>query len=349
VPGVPVIAILDDPSFDRHRSPGGRHPECPERLDAARAGVAAALDGHPVLSVGARAASLSELAAVHDPTHLARLARTVGEGAGQVDADTFFGPGTWEAATRAAGGAVALMDGLLSGQAQRGMALVRPPGHHATPDAAMGFCLLNNIAVAAAAARARGVERVAIVDWDVHHGNGTQAAFEADPSVAFFSLHQWPLYPGTGAATELGRGPGHGLTRNVPLPPGTGPEGYGAALRELVLPTLRAFQPGLLLISAGFDADRRDPLAEMALDPATFGGMTRALLDALDPEVPVALFLEGGYDLTAVEEDARAVVDALAGAVTALPDAAPRPAERRAIADVAKAWAAAPTPRGGKG
>jgi len=174
---------------------------------------------------------------------------------------------------------------------------VRPPGHHARPSGAMGFCLLNNVAVAAAHARARGVERVAIVDFDVHHGNGTQEMFYADPSVLFVSLHQFPLYPGSGSVEENGVGDGRGYTLNVPLSAGAGNAAYGAAFERIVAPVLESYRPGLLLFSAGFDAHARDPLAQMELTEDGFRSIVRRTLAALEPGVPVGMALEGGYDL----------------------------------------------------
>ncbi len=293
--------------FDRHL-PLGYHPERPERLVAARAGLARAEVA--TVSVEAREASDDQLAAVHEPAYLERLARLAGERA-FLDPDTFVGPDSVAAARRAAGGACALVDGILAGEIDRGFALVRPPGHHARPGAAMGFCLLNNVAVAAAHARARGVRRVAIVDWDVHHGNGTEEMFASDPSVLYASLHQWPFYPGTGAASEIGRGEGRGYTVNVPLTSGAGPGDYGAAFDRIVLPVLEAFAPDLLLVSAGFDAHSDDPLATMCLTADAYGGFTRALTSVCSRTVVV---LEGGYDLRAIEASVEVVARALSGA-----------------------------------
>jgi acetoin utilization deacetylase AcuC-like enzyme len=203
----------------------------------------------------------------------------------------------------AAGGTVALVDALIDGPHKQGVALVRPPGHHARPDHAMGFCLLNNVAIAAAHARARGLARVAIVDWDVHHGNGTQDAFAADPSVLYVSTHQFPFYPGTGAVLEVGSGEGKGFTVNVPLTAGGGDAVYRAAFERVILPVLAEYKPELILVSAGFDASARDPLAEMTLSADAFGWMGRALRKAADRDAQgrIALVLEGGYDLVALE------------------------------------------------
>ncbi|MCA9609748.1 MAG: histone deacetylase, partial [Myxococcales bacterium] len=245
--------MVDDPRFATHRS-RGPHPERPERLDAARSGAAHALDGATVIALEAPEADRDALAAIHTIDYLDELERILAEGWGQLDEDTFCSPGSRDAALCAAGGAAALARALMAGEAKRGLALLRPPGHHAEADRAMGFCLLNNVALAAEAARAAGAARVAIVDWDVHHGNGTQHVFEDRDDVLFISLHQWPLYPGTGRATEIGRGAGAGRTLNLALPAGADDAVYGEAFRRVVLPALRAHAPDLVLVSAGFDA-----------------------------------------------------------------------------------------------
>jgi acetoin utilization deacetylase AcuC-like enzyme len=226
----------------------------------------------------------------------------------------------------AAGGTVALVDALLDGPCKRGVALVRPPGHHARPDHAMGFCLLNNVAIAAAHARARGLKRVAIVDWDVHHGNGTQDAFVSDPSVLYVSTHQFPFYPGTGAVLETGEGEGKGYTVNVPLTAGGGDAVYRAAFERVILPVLEEYEPELVLVSAGFDASARDPLAEMTLSADAFGWMARALRGVADRSAHgrIAMVLEGGYDLVALESGllaaTRGLVEGTAIEIARAPD-----------------------------
>lgn len=308
-----ALAVIDDPLFAEHRSEDP-HPERPERLTAARAAVAKAELDSARLDLGARDASEEELGRVHGGRYLERLARAAGS-SGHFDADTYYGPQSVAAARRAAGAAVALTEALRTGQASSGVALLRPPGHHARPDSAMGFCLLNNVAVAAADARARGAERVAIVDWDVHHGNGTQEIFYADPSVLYVSLHQFPFYPGTGAAEEIGTGEGTGYTVNVPLSPGADDAVYLAAVDRLIAPILAEYDPDLLLISAGFDAHRRDPLASMALSDWGYAAMLERLGAALPRGAAgrVALLLEGGYDLVGLSESLRATLEVLGG------------------------------------
>lgn len=315
------IAVVDDERFDGHRAME-MHPERPERLVAARAGLKRAVGADEIVRVAARPVTDDEVLRVHTESHLHGLRDALSSGWGHIDADTFFCPESEEAAWLAAGGAVELCRAVIEGPVRRGLALLRPPGHHAVPSRAMGFCLLNNIAIAAADALARGLKRVAIVDWDVHHGNGTQDIFYDDARVLFVSLHQSPLYPGTGRVEERGAGAGKGSTLNVPMRPGSGPEAYGAAFREVVLPALRAFDAELVLVSSGFDAHRRDPLAQLELDAECFGAMTTALVEHVDEagHGRLALFLEGGYDLDAIEESVCAVAKALEGERVELAD-----------------------------
>jgi acetoin utilization deacetylase AcuC-like enzyme len=283
--------------------------------------------------VEVREATRTELERAHEPAYLDALDRALAGGSGFLDADTFTCPGSRDAVLRAAGGAVELVRTLTTGRADVGFALQRPPGHHACPDRAMGFCMVNHVAVAAAEALASGLERVAIVDWDVHHGNGTQALFEADPRVLFVSLHQWPLYPGTGRPDEIGIGAAAGTVANIAMPSGTGSEAYGLAFRAIVLPLLRSFAPGIVLVSAGFDAHARDPLAGLELDTECYGAMASALLATADElgHGRVAFFLEGGYDLDALEASVAAVGRAICGERTDLPEGAARAREIAAI------------------
>ena len=307
-----VLAVVDDPFFDEHRPPGAQpdHPERPARLFAARRAVANVATTHPLLPIPARPATDEELARIHTPAYIDTLGRTAGAW-GTLDEDTYLAPASAEAARRAAGGAVELVDALLDGRAQRGVALLRPPGHHARPGGAMGFCLYNNVAVAAAHARARGVERVMIIDFDVHHGNGPQESFYADPSVLFVSLHQFPFYPGTGDVLETGAGDGRGSTVNVPLSRGAGDAVYTSAFSRIVAPLGSEFAPPLVLLSAGFDAHAADPLAEMRVSEAGYGEMLRLLVAALPPGTPIGMVLEGGYDLAALEASLGAALGAL--------------------------------------
>ncbi|MFW5875600.1 MAG: histone deacetylase [Myxococcota bacterium] len=328
----PKIAIVDDARFDQHHSVR-YHPERPERLEAARAGLARSLPPERRLAIAARPVRPEEVGRVHPNRYLDALERALARGAGQLDPDTYFGPGTREAAWMAAGGAADMAMALMEDRAKRGVALLRPPGHHARPATAMGFCLLNNVAIAATAALERGAERVAIVDWDVHHGNGTQERFYGDPRVLFISLHQWPFFPGTGTANEVGSGEGRGRNVNVALPSGSGPEIFGEAFRRLVRPLLDAFDAQLTLVSAGFDAHARDPLAGMELDAGSYAAMGSALVEQAEQagHGRVGLVLEGGYDLRALEESTAAATRALLGERTPLPEGRPKEAERRAL------------------
>ena len=298
-----LVGVVDDDSFDLHKS-AGDHPERPERLKAARAGLGAArAAGLRTTPIAAREAVPEELGRVHGAGYLDQLQALVGKRA-QLDADTYLAPDSVVAVRRAAGGSVDLVEGMLEGRFHRGVALLRPPGHHARPNQAMGFCLINNVAVAAAYALTRGISRVAVIDWDVHHGNGTQEMFFGDPRVFYASLHQWPFYPGTGNAPEIGEGEGRGYTLNIPLSKGAHAGDYAAAFDRVLLPVLEAYRPELLLVSAGFDAHRNDPLAAMRLDAAAYGWMTARLLRIAEQSANgrMGLFLEGGYDLGALEE-----------------------------------------------
>ncbi|MEO8903692.1 MAG: histone deacetylase [Polyangiaceae bacterium] len=304
-----TLALVDDPVFCEHLAPAG-HPERPERLHAARAAIAHAELDLRRLDLATRRATDDELVRVHAQQYLHTLGQAAGR-SGYFDEDTFYSAESVDAARAGAGAALVLTDALLDERADFGLALVRPPGHHARPNGAMGFCLLNNVAVAAAHARARGVERVAIVDFDVHHGNGTQEMFYADPSVLYVSLHQSPLYPGSGATDERGSGDGRGYTVNVPLSAGATDATYGAAIERIVAPVLETYRPGLLLFSAGFDAHQRDPLAQMDMTAAGFQALVRRTLAALAPGVRVGLILEGGYDLIGLGQSLGATLEGL--------------------------------------
>jgi acetoin utilization deacetylase AcuC-like enzyme len=288
---------------------GPGHAERPERLTAVttalREAFADALDWQE-----APRASREQLLRAHAPSLLQAVLGTAPTQWIMLDPDTVLSPDSAEAALRAAGAAVAAIDAVLAGEVSRAFCAVRPPGHHATADTAMGFCLFNSVAVAALhALHAHGLERVAIVDFDVHHGNGTQAIFERDPRVLYLSSHQMPLYPGTGFADE--RGVGNII--NAPLPPGAGSEPFRAAWATQLLPALEAFRPQLLLMSAGFDAHRRDPLAQLQLEADDYSWLTQQLVATADRHAHgrIVSLLEGGYDLQALRECSVAHIGAL--------------------------------------
>ncbi|MBY0400245.1 histone deacetylase [Myxococcota bacterium] len=326
--GLPRVRFVGDPRFRDHRAPPG-HPERPERLDA----VELALEELSV-SAGAacversapRAASNDELLRVHDPRMLQRLAATRQAREGQLDADTYHVPASFDVARLAAGTSIDLVRAALRDESKRGFAAVRPPGHHAEANRPMGFCLLNNVAIATRAAQIEhGTPRILIFDWDVHHGNGTQHVFEDDPDVLYLSTHQFPFYPGTGDYREAGVGRGLGATINVPMPGGSGDAEYVGVVDRIVAPAALAFRPDLILVSCGFDAHRDDPLASMELSFEGYRAMAmrlRALADALCAG-RIVYVLEGGYSLLGVREGTRAVLESLVADGPAVPPPAP--------------------------
>ncbi len=276
----------------------GDHPECAARITS----IEMALAQVDWLGQDVRespAASSENLRSVHDPNYLRGIRERCETGGGYLDADTVVSPDSWAAALHAAGGAVALVDALLSREATAGSSLHRPPGHHAEPARAMGFCVLGNAAIAAQhALDAYGLERVAIIDWDVHHGNGTQAIFWEEPRVLTCSLHQFPFWPGTGAASQVGAGPGAGFTVNLPMAAGTGDDAWASMVEHVAVPVARAHRPQLLLLCAGFDAHAEDPLAGCAVTDDGYAAMTASVAAlAQELDVPMGLILEGGYDL----------------------------------------------------
>ena len=301
------VALFTHPDMLAHR-PGTGHPESPERLQA----VLDALDA-AALGLDRRAATeaaVADLERLHPADHVARLlAAAPDSGLRQLDADTVLSPGSVRAARLAAGAVVDAVRAVARGETARAFAAVRPPGHHAEPGQSMGFCLFSNVAVAARVAQSEGMARVAVIDFDVHHGNGTQAAFESDDSLFLGSIHQSPLYPGTGAASETGVG----NIVNVPVPPHAAREAWRGAFAGGLMPALEAFRPDLILISAGFDAHRRDPLAHQSLEADDFAWATRAVLEVARSRCggKVVSSLEGGYDLEGLGRSAVAHVQAL--------------------------------------
>ena len=301
---------------------GGRgHPERPARVDAVMDGVAdVALElGNDLEIVAPVPADLVALRRVHSASYLAQLEEFCRGGGGDLDPDTFARPDSWEAALLSAGAGLQAIDVLRRRGSGAAFVATRPPGHHALGDRAMGFCLLNNVAVSAAALVADG-ERVLIVDWDVHHGNGTQALFWDNPSVLYVSTHQSPFYPGTGGAAEVGGDEARGLTVNVPLPAGATGDVVRRALDEVAAPVIEEFGPTWVLISAGFDAHRADPLADLALSSGDFADLARTVAGYAPGRGRVVAYLEGGYDLGALRSSVAATLRTLADA----PEAADR-------------------------
>lgn len=302
------LVLVSSKRFVDHVTPVG-HPERPERAEVLSA-VAASFKEKGGEVIEPRLATDEDLLRVHTQEHLDAIVATRGK-ATMIDEDTFTSPDSEEIARLAAGAVLTGVDRVLDGPPRsRALALVRPPGHHAEADRAMGFCLYSNIAVGAAYARSRGCARVAIVDYDVHHGNGTQWIFYEDPTVLFVSSHQWPFYPGTGAASERGRGEGLGFTLNIPLDAGAKDDEIEQKYVAQVIPAVRDFKPDLLMISAGFDAHEMDPLGQLRMTTAGFGRLTTLLLALADEicEGRVVLATEGGYDLTALSQCLDAVI-----------------------------------------
>lgn len=294
-------AITTNPRHTAHDEP--RHVERAARMHA----IAAALDTSglrpDLLEIEPRPASEAQIRAVHEPHMIETIRRVADQDGSWLDPDTYMTAGTWEAALMAAGGAVRAVEAVIAGQVSNAFALVRPPGHHATPSRSMGFCLFNNIAIAARhALDTLGIERVAIVDYDVHHGNGTQDCFYDEGRVLYCSTHASPLYPGTGADREIGAGAGYGMTLNLPLPYGTGDDGFNRLYDGLLLPAIRRFDPRLILVSAGYDAHWDDPIGPLSLSVAGYATLTQRLV-ALAGEIcdgRIVLVLEGGYSLDAL-------------------------------------------------
>ena len=312
------MILIHSDRFAEHQTPPG-HPERPERAEIMDA-VAATWRQQGAEIVAPRAATVEQLARVHDREHIRRMSETAGKSS-QIDPDTYTSPESHEIALLAAGAAIDAVERVMGGSHQAAVALVRPPGHHAERDRAMGFCLFNNVAVAAAHARAQGAAKIAIVDYDVHHGNGTQHIFDTDPHVLYVSTHQFPYYPGTGAADEVGREAGRGFTVNVPLEVGAVDEDYELVFARIVVPVLRQFEPDLIIVSAGFDAHERDPLGGMRLSTDAFAAMTLELRAVAEEccRGRIVSVAEGGYDLKALA----ASLDAVLGAHTAPAPASP--------------------------
>jgi acetoin utilization deacetylase AcuC-like enzyme len=334
---VPPLWLRHDASL-AHDIPG--HPERPARIRALEAEMARH-DWFGASVVEAPRAGRELLHLVHPESHVAAIESLCARGGGFIDTDTAAVPETWEAALRAAGGAAALVDALLGGEARAGVSALRPPGHHAEPDRAMGFCFFANAAVAARhATGTHGLERVLILDWDVHHDNGTEAIFAADADVLFISIHEWPLYPGTGPASFVGIGEGEGYTVNLPVPSGSGDDVWRSLVEHVAVPLVETWEPQLLLVSAGFDAHHADPLATCTVTEEGFAGMTASLRRAADTVgAPLGVVLEGGYDLGALAGSMAALMPVLVG--NGSPDPGPvarHPLATQALDRLQKRW-----------
>jgi acetoin utilization deacetylase AcuC-like enzyme len=312
--GTARVVLLSDPAMALHDSPG--HPERPERVDVVALGIAdgAAAVGASHARLPVVPATAADLQRVHPGPYLALLDDAARHGGGWIDGDTYIGPDSMIAARLAAGATIQAALAAARGEAQVAFAVVRPPGHHARRERAAGFCLLNNVAVATIGLRAAGLaQRIAILDWDVHHGDGTQAIFDADPDLCYASTHQMPLYPGSGDSAQRGTGAGLGSKHNAPLPPGSGDPAFTHAWLTSLLPAVQAFRPEAILVSAGYDAHRSDPLAQLEVTAAGYRSVAEAagrLARAVGLR-GVALTLEGGYDLDALRECAGATVAGL--------------------------------------
>ncbi len=314
---MPDVALVTDPTSPRLDLAHfyTRHPERPDRLTAILGHLASRGLGARMTALDARDVTVEEVLAVHDQRVLDVIEELTGHGGGFADADTYLTAASGAAARMAAGGVLVALETVLAGDHQRAFAAVRPPGHHATADTIMGFCLLNNVAIAVQAAFDAGLERVAVVDWDVHHGNGTQAIFDADPRLLYVSTHASPFYPMTGAIEETGSGDGAGTMINIPLPLGAGDAAFNAAYEQVVVPALDRFAPQLVLVSSGWDAHVRDPLGPLNVTTDGYTRAARRVMEAADAVAGgrVVVALEGGYDEHALAWSAGALCELLLG------------------------------------
>jgi len=308
------VGYISSEFYQRHET--GNHVECKERLTAIDTVLKKTKVGEQLLHISPRAASIDEIAAVHDRGYIRSLKAEIDSGGGWLDPDTYASPGSWEAAIYAAGGAMSAVEHVMDSRADAVFAAVRPPGHHAVHSHQMGFCLFNNAAIAARFALANyDIKRVLIIDFDVHHGNGTQEAFYSDPQVLYFSTHEYPWYPFTGTAEETGNGAGEGYNVNVPLEAGLGDNEYLQVFNEVLAPVATRFQPGLVIVSAGYDAHWQDTISNMTLTTMGFARMTKIIKTISDEFCHGRLIftLEGGYNRTALAYSVAATLELLMG------------------------------------
>ncbi len=334
-----MLLVASDAVFAEH-APGPGHPERPARLAAVQRGLLASGVGDALVPVESRDATRAELERVHRPEYLDRLEALSLAGGGALDPDTAVSSASWAAAIRASGDGLAAAESLRAGRGDAAFLAVRPPGHHARPGQGMGFCLVNHIAVVAAALAAEG-ERVCILDWDAHHGNGTQEIFQDRDDVLYVSWHEWPLYPGTGRIDDRGAGPGLGTTCNLPLPAGATGDVYLRAFDDVVAPLVESFVPHWILVSAGFDAHRADPLTGLGLSAGDFAALMDRSTDLAGRAGRTLAFLEGGYDLEALEASVAAAVPRLLGVEPSAETEAPTVGGpgRTAVAAASDLWA----------
>ena len=312
---MPPTAIVDHPIYREHK-PGPSHPEAPARCEAALHGIKQAVPQEHLAYLRPRKASEDEIAYCHTREYIEIVKLDIADDVRCLrTGDTDLSDRSLDAALMAAGGVISAADAVMKGEVQNAFCIVRPPGHHATPDRGMGFCIFNSVAIAARhVQRAHGIERVLIVDWDVHHGNGTQDIFYEDPSVFYFSTHQWPLYPGTGLADQKGRAEGNGTTLNCPVATGAGGKDVIAAFKQRLMPAMREFRPQFIFISAGFDGHVQDPLAGLALRDEDYASLTDLMVELAEEYAATRLVsaLEGGYNLVALASSVGAHVAELA-------------------------------------
>jgi acetoin utilization deacetylase AcuC-like enzyme len=306
-----MLLVADQAEFAGH-DPGPGHPERVERLSAVAEGVQASSVQDALVALPSRAATRAEIERVHDAALIDRVEELCADGGGVIDMDTVASRGSWDAAVHAAGAGLAAIDALEGGEARAAFLGLRPPGHHATARTPMGFCLVNNVAVAAAALVERG-QKVVVIDYDAHHGNGTQDIFWADPDVLYVSIHEWPLYPGSGRLDETGAPGAEGATCNVPLPAGATGDVYLRAFDDVIAPAAERFSPDWVLVSAGFDAHRADPLTGLALSSGDYALLAARAVELAPVAGRTVVFLEGGYDLDAIRDCVAATLPVLVG------------------------------------